>query len=109
MKIERHRKRYVSPNPSSSKVSQTQYADLVQKLQELIRRGTPRDLAAAQELMKTLAGAVSQSPSDRLLSMSTDRTHVFSFEMAEPRREARLQDTGPDGAQQTRIKGYPAE
>ncbi|RDX54566.1 VHS-domain-containing protein [Lentinus brumalis] len=27
------------------------------KLQELIRRGTPRDLAAAQELMKTLAGA----------------------------------------------------
>lgn len=30
-----------------------------QKLQELIRRGTPRDLQAAQELMKTLAGAVS--------------------------------------------------
>lgn len=28
-----------------------------QKLQELIRRGTPRDLAAAQELMKQLAGA----------------------------------------------------
>ncbi|KAG8221699.1 VHS domain-containing protein [Butyriboletus roseoflavus] len=27
------------------------------KLQELIRRGTPRDLIAAQELMKTLAGA----------------------------------------------------
>ncbi|WWD22151.1 hypothetical protein CI109_106640 [Kwoniella shandongensis] len=27
------------------------------KLQELIRRGTPRDLAAAQELMKQLAGA----------------------------------------------------
>ena len=27
------------------------------KLQELIRRGTPRDLAAAQELMKALAGA----------------------------------------------------
>ncbi|KAF8132833.1 VHS domain-containing protein [Boletus edulis] len=27
------------------------------KLQELIRRGTPRDLAAAQELMKSLAGA----------------------------------------------------
>lgn len=27
------------------------------KLQELIRRGTPRDLAAAQELMKYLAGA----------------------------------------------------
>jgi ADP-ribosylation factor-binding protein GGA len=27
------------------------------KLQELIRRGTPRDLAAAQEIMKSLAGA----------------------------------------------------
>ena len=27
------------------------------KLQELIRRGTPRDLAQAQELMKALAGA----------------------------------------------------
>lgn len=27
------------------------------KLQELIRRGTPRDLAAAQELMRSLAGA----------------------------------------------------
>ena len=26
-------------------------------MQELIRRGTPRDLAAAQELMKSLAGA----------------------------------------------------
>ena len=32
---------------------------LAQKLQELIRRGSPRDLAAAQELMKALAGAVS--------------------------------------------------
>lgn len=30
-----------------------------QKLQELIRRGTPRDLAQAQELMKELSGAVS--------------------------------------------------
>jgi hypothetical protein len=28
-----------------------------QKLQELIRRGTPRDLALAQDLMKILAGA----------------------------------------------------
>jgi ADP-ribosylation factor-binding protein GGA len=27
------------------------------KLQELIRRGTPRDLAAAQDIMKALAGA----------------------------------------------------
>ncbi|KAJ3554199.1 hypothetical protein NP233_g12473 [Leucocoprinus birnbaumii] len=30
------------------------------KLQELIRRGTPRDLAVAQELMKSLAGAKSR-------------------------------------------------
>lgn len=30
-----------------------------QKLQELIRRGTPKDLAAAQELMKVMSGAVS--------------------------------------------------
>jgi ADP-ribosylation factor-binding protein GGA len=34
------------------------------KLQELIRRGTPRDLAAAQELMKTLAGANPDSKPD---------------------------------------------
>jgi hypothetical protein len=33
------------------------YRDL-QKLQELIRRGTPKDLAAAQELMKIMSGAV---------------------------------------------------
>jgi len=32
------------------------------KLQELIRRGTPRDLSAAQELMKSLAGA---NPDDK--------------------------------------------
>lgn len=30
----------------------------IQKLQELIRRGTPKDLAAAQELMKVMSGAV---------------------------------------------------
>jgi ADP-ribosylation factor-binding protein GGA len=34
------------------------------KLQELIRRGTPRDLAAAQELMKSLAGANPESKPD---------------------------------------------
>lgn len=34
------------------------------KLQELIRRGTPRDLAAAQELMKTLAGANPEAKPD---------------------------------------------
>lgn len=34
------------------------------KLQELIRRGTPRDLAAAQELMKSLAGAEPEKKPD---------------------------------------------
>ncbi|QRV78093.1 ADP-ribosylation factor family [Ceratobasidium sp. AG-Ba] len=34
------------------------------KLQELIRRGTPRDLAAAQELMKSLSGANPESKPD---------------------------------------------
>ncbi|WVW78681.1 hypothetical protein I302_100641 [Kwoniella bestiolae CBS 10118] len=34
------------------------------KLQELIRRGTPRDLAAAQELMKALAGAEPEKQPD---------------------------------------------
>ncbi|KAJ3886764.1 VHS domain-containing protein [Lentinula edodes] len=34
------------------------------KLQELIRRGTPRDLAAAQELMKSLAGADPEAKPD---------------------------------------------
>lgn len=41
------------------------------KLQELIRRGTPRDLAAAQELMKALAGAIpdEDKPDYRSLAM----------------------------------------
>ncbi|GBE84339.1 Probable ADP-ribosylation factor-binding protein [Sparassis crispa] len=34
------------------------------KLQELIRRGTPRDLAAAQELMKSLAGVDPEAKPD---------------------------------------------
>ncbi|KAG1817397.1 VHS domain-containing protein [Suillus variegatus] len=34
------------------------------KLQELIRRGTPRDLAVAQELMKSLAGANPEAKPD---------------------------------------------
>ncbi|KAI0292523.1 VHS domain-containing protein [Russula brevipes] len=34
------------------------------KLQELIRRGTPRDLVAAQELMKSLAGANPEAKPD---------------------------------------------
>lgn len=35
-----------------------------QKLQELIRRGTPKDLALAQELMKDLSGAVPEKAPD---------------------------------------------
>lgn len=42
------------------------------KLQELIRRGTPRDLAAAQELMKTLAGANPESKPDYRTQALTD-------------------------------------
>lgn len=34
------------------------------KLQELIRRGTPRDLAQAQELMKIMSGAEPESKPD---------------------------------------------
>ena len=34
------------------------------KLQELIRRGTPRDLAQAQELMKVMSGAEPESKPD---------------------------------------------
>jgi len=33
---------------------------LFQKLQELLRRGTPEDLEKANELMKVMAGYVSQ-------------------------------------------------
>ena len=39
---------------------------LFQKLQELIRRGTPKDLLAAQELMKDLSGAVRPSSADHV-------------------------------------------
>jgi len=42
-----------SPDELESEDREAQSA----KLQELIRRGTPRDLAAAQELMKIMAGA----------------------------------------------------
>jgi hypothetical protein len=37
-----------------------------QKLQELIRRGTPADLAEANELMKILAGYVSNNSCDNI-------------------------------------------
>ena len=42
------------------------------KLQELIRRGTPRDLAAAQELMKSLAGANPDAKPDYRTQALTD-------------------------------------
>ena len=42
------------------------------KLQELIRRGTPRDLAAAQELMKSLAGANPDAKPDYRSQALTD-------------------------------------
>jgi ADP-ribosylation factor-binding protein GGA len=42
------------------------------KLQELIRRGTPRDLAAAQELMKSLAGANPETKPDYRSQVLTD-------------------------------------
>ncbi|KAI4523146.1 VHS-domain-containing protein [Schizophyllum commune Loenen D] len=42
------------------------------KLQELIRRGTPRDLAAAQEIMKALAGANPDAKPDYRAQALTD-------------------------------------
>jgi len=42
------------------------------KLQELIRRGTPRDLAAAQELMKSLAGANPEAKPDYRTQVLTE-------------------------------------
>ena len=42
------------------------------KLQELIRRGTPRDLVAAQELMKSLAGANPDTKPDYRSQVLTD-------------------------------------
>lgn len=51
-----------------------------QKLQELIRRGTPKDLAAAQELIKVMSGAVrslqpycSSSLSDPLIKQEPEK------------------------------------
>ncbi|KAG9037835.1 hypothetical protein FS837_001360 [Tulasnella sp. UAMH 9824] len=49
-----------SPEELESEDREAQHA----KLQELIRRGTPRDLAAAQELMKSLAGANPEAKPD---------------------------------------------
>jgi 5-methylcytosine-specific restriction endonuclease McrBC regulatory subunit McrC len=54
---DRAAKSAVSSHPTLLSDSLLTY-HLMQKLQELIRRGTPRDLAQAQELMKELSGAV---------------------------------------------------
>jgi len=58
-----HRKTIVSADDqdlkSPEELEEEDRAAKSAKLQELIRRGNPRDLAAAQELMKYLAGAVS--------------------------------------------------
>ncbi|ESK91585.1 vhs domain-containing protein [Moniliophthora roreri MCA 2997] len=48
------------------------------KLQELIRRGTPRDLAAAQELMKSLAGANPDAKPDYRAQALTDLNKLES-------------------------------
>jgi ADP-ribosylation factor-binding protein GGA len=54
------RQQEANPNEELKSAAELEEEDRVAqsaKLQELIRRGTPRDLAAAQELMKALAGA----------------------------------------------------
>lgn len=48
------------------------------KLQELIRRGTPRDLAAAQELMKIMAGAEPDKQPDYQAQMQKELDRVQS-------------------------------
>ena len=62
---DRQAKSAVSPHPSARTLfpkltltTQCRFSCCLQKLQELIRRGTPKDLLAAQELMKDLSGAV---------------------------------------------------
>ncbi|KAG2140540.1 VHS domain-containing protein [Suillus bovinus] len=48
------------------------------KLQELIRRGTPRDLAVAQELMKSLAGANPEAKPDYRSQAMTELNKIES-------------------------------
>ncbi|OAV87080.1 hypothetical protein PTTG_03378 [Puccinia triticina 1-1 BBBD Race 1] len=48
------------------------------KLQELIRRGTPKDLAAAQELMKIMAGAEPDKQPDYQAQMQKELDRVQS-------------------------------
>lgn len=48
------------------------------KLQELIRRGTPRDLVAAQELMKSLAGANPEAKPDYRSQAMTELSKLES-------------------------------
>lgn len=60
-KTVKHRQLYVRSRPFGPCKSLI-LSDAAQKLQELIRRGSPKDLAAAQELMKIMAGAVCPNP-----------------------------------------------
>jgi hypothetical protein len=61
----------------------------IQKLQELIRRGTPKDLAAAQELMKIMSGAVSLSLFATTLQEYYDKLHTDAWLLRDHRNQAR--------------------
>lgn len=52
-------------------------------MQELIRRGTPKDLAAAQELMKIMSGAVSISS----FPTSPTQTNLHHLRSQEPEKK----------------------
>lgn len=49
------------------------------KLQELIRRGTPRDLEQAQELMKVMSGVVSTGHQSEVYSLASAALTKLSF------------------------------
>jgi hypothetical protein len=77
-----------------------------QKLQELIRRGSPRDLAQAQELMKQLSGAVSTELSNVVHLSSADTSH---WEYAGTRKATRLRGTDQERAGKGAAKGHLAQ
>lgn len=59
--VDRQREQGVANLKSADELENEDREAQSAKLQELIRRGTPRDLAAAQELMKSLAGALPET------------------------------------------------
>lgn len=77
-----------------------------QKLQELIRRGSPRDLAQAQELMKQLSGAVSAELSN-LVRLSSAYTSHWKY--AGTRKATRLRGTDQERAGKGAAKGHLAQ